>query len=148
MKDEPGRHDELSLHTIIHSLPPSHSNASSCYCRKTMPPSTTSKLSSLFPPGVRWQQGGAVARLRHRQRCYLLPPYTCLTVPRFVLSLAPRSSQHRARRIYSPYHCRVILPPCGALLRGCRGTAESTRLLTGHCFVHPYSPYHTLSCSG
>ena len=66
------------------------------YRHRAIASSSISQLSRLFPPGVGWQQGGAVARLRHCQRCYLLPPYTCLTVPRFVLSLAPRSSQHRA----------------------------------------------------
>lgn len=91
---------------------------------------------SLFPPREGWQQGGAVARLRHRQRCYSLLPYTCLTVPRFVLSLAPRSSQHRARPP-RPTTAVLILPPCGGRQRGCRDMAESTRLLTGHCIVHP-----------
>ena len=88
-------------------------HCSSRYRHRAIHTSSTSKLSRLFPPGVGWQQGGAVARLRHRQRCYLLPPYTCLTVPRFVLSLAPRSSQHRARpaRLTSA----VASPPCGAV---------------------------------
>jgi hypothetical protein len=68
-----------------------------------------------------WLQGGAVGRLRHRQRCYLLPPYTCLTVPRFVLLLRRSHLDRRSTELARPtrFTDAVLTPLYGRWLSVC-----------------------------
>jgi hypothetical protein len=78
-------------------------------------------LSAKHPAPRGWLQGGAVGRLRHRQRCYLLPPYTCLTVPRFVLLLRRSHLDRRSTELARPtrFTDAVLTPLCGRWLSVC-----------------------------
>jgi hypothetical protein len=101
----------LEPSTVLLSLPPCNGRINAAMHNAPCTPTA--------PRG--WLQGGAVGRLRHRQRCYLLPPYTCLTVPRFVLLLGRSHLDRRSTELAKPtrFTSAVLTPQCGRWPSAC-----------------------------